>query len=361
MRKIPRILLIVQRSNGDVLLSSPLIEALFVHYGSAHIDLVVNDDTLGIAQTLPHIRKIFTYSYAWRKNRLRERVKREFMLFRSIYRKYDISINLTTSDRSVLYALFSGKQSISAIERKQQKSWWKKYFLTHSYIFDRSQHILSNTMKPLAILGSKITQKQFRIKTDDEAKEQIKAQLNSLGIQEYIIFHPSAQYNYKVYPTYLREELLKKLNTLQIPIIVTGANSQIDIEIKKSLPKLPYLYDFIAQTSLKEYIALSAGALGYIGMDTLNMHIAAGQDKAIFAIFGPTLPKIWSPWSNEAQCAASTNAPFQKYGKIRLFQADMPCVACGLAGCDDKHGKSDCLEHINPEVIFNEVVTWLER
>ena len=101
--------------------------------------------------------------------------------------------------------------------------------------------------------------------------------------------------------------------------------------------------------------------MAYIGMDTLNMHIASGQNKNIFAIFGPTLPQIWSPWSNETQSYAKESKAVQKYGNITLFQADMPCVACGLAGCDDKGGKSDCLYNIDPNTIFKEVSTCLTR
>ncbi|MFZ4524756.1 MAG: glycosyltransferase family 9 protein [Chlorobium sp.] len=57
------ILIIVQRSNGDVFLSSPLIEGLFRAYGSPHIDLLVNSDTLPIAKTLPHIVDIHQFTY----------------------------------------------------------------------------------------------------------------------------------------------------------------------------------------------------------------------------------------------------------------------------------------------------------
>ena len=50
------------------------------------------------------------------------------------------------------------------------------------------------------------------------------------------------------------------------------------------MPVLPNIYDFIGETTLEEYIALSDSAIAYIGMDTLNMHIAASQNKPIFAI-----------------------------------------------------------------------------
>ena len=89
------------------------------------------------------------------------------------------------------------------------------------------------------------------------------------------------------------------------------------------------------------------------------MHIAASQNKRVFAIFGPTILDTWSPWSNELQTNTNTNSPKQTYGNITIFQANMPCVACGLAGCDDKHGQSECLDKIDPNLIFEEVKTWL--
>ena len=94
-------------------------------------------------------------------------------------------------------------------------------------------------------------------------------------------------------------------------------------------------------------------------MDTLNMHIAAAEDKPIFAIFGPTNLKMWSPWSNELKLSATFDMPVQKYSNITIFQADIPCVACGYSGCNNNGVKSDCLDKISPKVIFNELQEWL--
>jgi heptosyltransferase-3 len=66
---------------------------------------------------------------------------------------------------------------------------------------------------------------------------------------------------------------------------------------------------------------------------------------------------MWSPWSNQLQTSATKDTPLQTYGNITLFQANMPCVACGKKGCDN-HGKSECLDHISPKVVFNEVKNW---
>ena len=63
-----KILIIMQRSNGDVFLTLPLIRALQDKHPDAHIDMLVNDDTLGIAKTLPHINQFIR---PWLAQRIR--------------------------------------------------------------------------------------------------------------------------------------------------------------------------------------------------------------------------------------------------------------------------------------------------
>ena len=359
MKKIEKILLVIQRSNGDVFLSASLLTYIHKHFNSPKIDLLVNDDTYMVASLLPFINKIHTFSYKKKSN---TRWFQEKEIIKQLFRKYDLSINLTSSDRSVIYALIAGKKTISVVEKDNKKSWWKKLFLTHYYYYDNStQHILTQNLTPLNLLGIPhiITQKSIEIKQD--AFVRIKDKLRKNNIQSFIIFHPSAQYEYKIFPKDSRDSLINLLNKLGIAVVISGSNNLIDTEIKLNLPSLPNIYDFIGETSLEEYFALSELSLAYIGMDTLNMHIAASQEKRIFAIFGPTNLSMWSPWSNQLKTSATDNAPLQTYDKNTIFQADMPCVACGNAGCDNKHGRSECLFVINPDLIFQEVNNWYQQ
>jgi heptosyltransferase III len=355
LKNSKKILIIVQRSNGDVLLTQKLISSLNEYYESPQIDLLVNDDTLPVAQLMPNINFIHTFSY---KKKRENSWKQEKNIIASIFRKYFLSINLTASDRGVLYALFASKNSISAIEKDKSKSWWKKLLLTHHYFFDTTKHILLNNLEALNLLNIKYTKHLDKPKFSKLTIDRITNIIDKKGIKDFVIFHPSAQYNYKIYPQHLRHELLSQLSNLGIDVVVTGGSNQIDTAIKNQLPPLPNMYDFIGETTLEEYFVLSELSLAYIGMDTLNMHIAAAQNKRIFAIFGPTNLTMWSPWSNQLQKSATEDKPLQSYGNITIFQANMPCVACGKAGCDNQQGKSECLDHINPKVVFDVVKNW---
>ncbi|WP_457592284.1 glycosyltransferase family 9 protein [Hydrogenimonas sp.] len=355
-----RILVIVQRSNGDVFLATPLIEALQEAYPDAAVDLLVNRDTLAIARTLPHIATIHTYDYSWKKLPFYRRFGAEAGLLRTIAGRYDLAINLTASDRSVLYARLAAKRAISCVEAEKSKSWWKRLVLSDFFLYDTNRHIVEHTAMPLKLLGIMPDRLEVHAHWPEAAEEELKS-LPFDTEKPFLIFHPSAQYDYKIYPRHLRDTLLQKLDTLQIPIVVTGGKSAVDERIAGELPDLANLHNLIGKTSLAGYIALCNRASAYIGMDTLNMHIAAALDKPIFAIFGPTLPQVWSPWCNALQRGTDKNAPIQHYGNVTLFQADMECVACGKAGCDDRHGRSDCLYAIDPDTIFREVQRWLNR
>jgi len=358
LKKINKILIIIQRSNGDVFLSQSLISSIYKHYQSPQIDLLVNDDTLQIAKLMQFINYIHTFSY---KKKHEAQWSQEKTLVKSIYRKYDLSINLTSSDRSVIYSLLASRKSITAIEENVKKSWWKKILPNDYYFFDSNKHILLNNLEPLNLLKIPHESIQECPPIKKESIANVKKKLSKKGINDFVIFHPSTQYEYKIYPKKLRHELLVLLSSIGISVLVTGSNNKIDLSIKNSLPLLPNVFNLIGETTLEEYFALSHLSLAYIGMDTLNMHIAASQNKRIFAIFGPTNINMWSPWSNTIFRSARKDALIQNYGNITLFQANLPCVACGKAGCKDLHLRSDCLDEINPKNIFNEFNNWILR
>jgi heptosyltransferase-3 len=358
LKNINKILIIIQRSNGDVFLSLTLINALYEYYDSPKIDLLVNDDTIAVANLLPHINHIHQFSYTKKKN---NRWKQEKNLIKNIFRKYDLSINLTASDRSVFYALLASKKSISAIEKDNLKSWWKKLCLSFHYYFDPACHILINNSQPLNCLDIEHKNIQPPLIISDNVILNLRKRLQEKGIDDYIIFHPSAQYNYKIYPKHLRDELLERLNSLGIPILITGSNNKIDMQIKNEIRTASNIYNFIGKTTLEEYFALSNLSQAYIGMDTLNMHIAASQDKRIFAIFGSTKLSTWSPWSNYLQISAKKDAPIQTYDNVTIFQSSMPCKLCGVVGCGINHDKDEFPYIINSEDIFKEVEDWYKN
>lgn len=347
--KITKILIIIRRSNGDVFLSSALIRTLFEHYDHPKIDLLVNENTLAVAKSLKHIDKILTFSRTHRQN-----------IITKIFRKYDLCISLTATDRNILYAALAAKISISAIDSESTKAWWKKILLDKYFTFNDAKHMIYNILKPLSLLGINTKNLNYSPKIDARYVNQT---LIKFGLQKenYLIFHPSAQFNFRTYPIQNINALLEKLVTLNIKIIITGSNDAINQKISSALIKHNNILNLINKTSLQELYALISQCKLHIGMDTLNTHIAASFDKKLIAIYGPNGVTQWSPFNAKLDYAPSTDTPpLTKYGNFTIIQADMPCVPCNQNGCNGL-GKSDCLENIDPKMIFDEVKNCLTK
>lgn len=356
-----RILIIIRRSNGDVLLTSPLINALHGHFPNAAIDLLVNQDTLEVAKLIEHVHTIRTYSYQWREHGFASFVQKECALIHSVFRKYDLAISLTANDRSTVYAFLAGKTSIGESEGPWKKLLWKGILLSHVHRFRRDRHILFNNLAPLEFLKLSRPRTEVTLRYSPQARARVSGLLEAEGIGDFLIFHPVARFRFKIYPRELRNALLEDMSGLGIPIIITGGKGPLDRQVSDEIPALPHCYNFIGKTTFEEYAALTDLSLGYVGMDTVNMHIAAALDKRVFAVFGPTKPFQWSPWSNALQTHARESKAVQTYGNITLFQAGMPCVPCGLAGCNDNDGAAQCLYEIDPKTIFREIREWLDH
>lgn len=354
-----KILIIIMRSNGDVYLSLPVIDALREEYPEARIDLLVFDSTEETALALGRADNIYTYTYKWKADGKLTYLIKQMLFIKHLFRQYDLSISLTASDRSTLYSIISSKVSIGTYDSTLKTSWWKRLLLDQSYHFDQNQHIVNNNIEVLKLLNILPNHIQVRGRVSDDVKQKAINLLRPHGIEKFIIFHPSTQYEYKIYPRDLRNELITLLDSLGIPIVITGASTPLDKRIALEIPPLKNVINFIGKTTLKEIMGLSFYSMAYIGMDTLNMHIAASFSKRVFAIFGPTLIHRWSPWSNVTGSAARDIHSVQHYGNISIFQADLPCVPCGLQGCQNDFGTSECLHRIDPNTIFHEVRKWL--
>ena len=68
MKSPKKILIVIQRSNGDVFLSITLINLIYEYFHSPQIDLLVNDDTYSMAKLLPNINFIHQFSYQKKRN-----------------------------------------------------------------------------------------------------------------------------------------------------------------------------------------------------------------------------------------------------------------------------------------------------
>jgi heptosyltransferase III len=234
--------------------------------------------------------------------------------------------------------------------------------LDAGYPYNPKHHILENNVEALRKLDINIDRIILSACYSDETKQRVQQILKDMAIDRFIIFHPTGKFLCRLYAEKPRNMLLQLLDSLGVPIIVTGGKSEIDRQVAAQMPALKNVHSLIGKISLKECAALTDMSLAFVGVDTFNCHLAAAFNKPIFVIFGPNIPEIWSPWSNALQRSGRRDAPVQTYGDITLFQSSLECVPCGhSARCGEQDRLSACMADIDPHTVFNEVRRWLSK
>jgi heptosyltransferase-3 len=89
-------------------------------------------------------------------------------------------------------------------------------------------------------------------------------------------------------------------------VVVTTGPAPKELERAREIIRLcrtqPLFYE--GNLSLGQTAALTAESDGYFGVDTAPMHMAAAVGVPLVALFGPTNPKNWGPWTPIGQVLA---------------------------------------------------------
>ncbi len=361
MKPPENVLLVIRRSLGDVLAISPVVDILTRRFPGTAIDLLVNKNTVPAARLLGRINSIVPFSDNPLAGKTAGAVAGQIRLIRKIFRRYDLAIAFTTNERSNIYAYLAGRTAVGSREPTLAKNWWHRILLDAGYRFNPKRHILENNLEPLRRLDLPIDRVVISASYSDKARQRGQQILNDFATGPFVIFHPVGRFQCKSYPKSQRNILLRLLDSLDLPILVTGGESELDRRAAAEIPPLKNVRSLIGKISLEECAFLTHRALAYVGVDTFNCHLAAAFNKAIFVMFGPTIPEIWSPWSNALQTAGRFSPPVQTYGDVTLFQSSRECVPCGHSKCGERDRISPCMEDIEPHTVFNEFRRWLSN
>lgn len=345
-----RVIVIVTRQIGDVLLTTPLIQAAKERWPQAQIDVLGFAGTLGMLRGNPAVHEFIEVppGSGWRQARA---------LLPRIWRRYDLALVAEASDRAHLYGWAAAKLRSSLVPQRQSIAWWKKLLSQHTVTIDDDRTptvleklaLLSPWGAPPAAVG--VTPPQARDLPPD-----LLAQLHDAPV----VVHVPSMWRYKQWPVAHFAEVIQALLAHGHQVVLTGTRSEVDqahIAGVKHLGVARELIDVSGQLNLNQVATLLKRAALYVGPDTSITHLAAAIGTPVVTMFGPTNPIRWGPWpQGEPPVSPWQRAqPRQAAGKVILLQAAQACIACGHAGCDDhRDSRSACLEALAPQRVIDE-------
>ncbi|HYL99241.1 MAG TPA: glycosyltransferase family 9 protein [Blastocatellia bacterium] len=135
----------------------------------------------------------------------------------------------------------------------------------------------------------------LRLAVSRLASESINRMLSHL--EEYAVIAPAAAFESKQWEASSFAAICDWLHTHKgLPSIVVAGPGQEQLAQRVAGMALTKPRVLVGLT-LKELVALLSAASIFVGNDSGPMHIAAAFDRPIVAVFGPSKPGVWHPWT----------------------------------------------------------------
>jgi lipopolysaccharide heptosyltransferase III len=331
LRQDARVLVVILRRLGDVLLTTPLIRSLKRAFPRASIDALVFAGTEGVLTGNPDLAAIITMPP-------RPGFADTLSLSARLFRRYDLAVSAQTGDRPIGFALVAGRRSAGPLEPQGLASTIKRALLTRSYIRDRSEHRVVDILRLADAIG---------ISACREVVCPAPAPPPRLAPpQPYAVIHAAPMFIYKRWTAAGWAALAAALRERGCALAATGAASDRDYLdlVWRDAPVLR----LDGKLDWPEVTALIANARVYVGPDTAITHLAAAAGTPTVALYGPTDPRLWGPWPRGGlEPSWQASGTIQRRGNVWLVQNPLACLPCQLEGCErrlDSH--SQCLDEL---------------
>ncbi len=340
--KPERILVIIMRYLGDVLLTTPLISSIKEAYQAAEIDVLVFKNTAAMLDGFTDINNIITIPN-------KPTLKEQLTLYRTIFSKYDLVVNTQTGDRPFFASVAASPNRIGAIPKNHEKGHWKRFFYQGWTEFDDEHtHTVLQHLKLADVLN---IPRVYQVTPPNN-----KFEIKKIVTGKYAVLHPHPKWHYKRWPIKNWINTATYLEQSGLQIIISGGSSIDEINyISQICDQLPdKTINLSGKLSLAELSTVIKHAQVFIGPDTGITHLAAATGVPVIALFGPTNPVKWAPWPYNYD---ENINPFKKIGNqnvsnVTLTQGPGDCVPCHKEGCEqNRMSFSRCLESLSFKTI----------
>ncbi|NPA40540.1 MAG: glycosyltransferase family 9 protein [Thermodesulfobacteria bacterium] len=282
-----KILLVRNDNLGDLICTTPAIEALRKRYPYAQIDIVVNSYNFLAIRNNPFINTIYVYTKSKHEKSFVNKLKAlgsKLAIFGKIFRtKYDVAVVFRSK-----YSPYAEQFSVVSMAKTRigvKNPNGEDHFTHHVSPLENEHEVIFcyRCLEPLKVIpdGEKLF---FYL--EDEVVNKFKP----LGIN--LLFHissrkPENRLSFEKIATIFKE--LKK----KVPVYFTSAPQ--DIELAKALEKETQA-KFVPTKNLLELAGVIKNSKLFVTLDGGAVHLAPALGVKTIAIFGSTPIDRWYPW-----------------------------------------------------------------
>ncbi len=308
--KIRKILVISLSNIGDVVLTFPVLDILKRDFPKAQISVVVGPKAKGLLYSNPNFHHIYIF------NKHQPWLSSARWILKLLKTRYDLVVDL----RNTMIPLFIAPRYMTPLWRRR----------VGRCLHVRDEHL--NRLKSIYPYRN-ISNTRYSLFITEKDSSYIKNLLNNEfkdSDNRYIIVSPGAADKSKRWGYNRFAELCDKIiNIYNIKVVLigdAGEDKNIVVKILKEM-KAPAM-DIAGKTSLIQLAEVIKNALLVITNDSAPMHLASYLNVPVLAIFGPTSPERYGPWSNNSSFIRNNiSCEKCKYPKSGLLHSCMDAIS----------------------------------
>jgi heptosyltransferase III len=340
-----RLLVIKLKQPGDVLVSTPVLQALKEAWPEARVSYLVPRGTEEMLADHPLLGELFVL------DRRQGSISEAWRLIRELRRRrFDAALELSGGDRGAFFALASGAKQRLGFARPRQPLWQRLGLFTR--LLPRppvKMHMVEQNLEAVRALGVSPVNPKLSFFWNSAVDERVNAWLaeEKLSPRWFAVMHPGAGWRFKCWtPAGYARVIEALMGDWGLPVVLTGSEAAHEQALLKEILAecRARPLNLAGRLTLKELGALIAKARFFFGMDSAPMHLAAAVGTPASALFGPSGVFNWGPWGE---------------GHLVIKQ-DWECVPCGRDGCDGSK-VSRCLVELASDEVLRRMETHFRK
>lgn len=328
---IDNLLLLNLNHIGDILFTTPAIRALREKYPNAHISAVVLQGMEDVLKHNPCIDEVL----------VRRRGMVDVLKLIPKVRKNNLASVLFSfsSFQLALLGKLSGAKVRVGFDDPQVKT-----MLTDRVYRDKSIHRANSFLDLAKVLGAASENSKMELFVGDDERRFAEDLLKNSGIsgdRPLIAISPGSSVAAKEWFPERYAALADRLKADGADVIVVGAPSERETINKVIGSASNQPVDLAGKTKIGQLAGVLERCDVVVSNDTGPMHMAVSVGTPVVAIFGPTEPKVFGPYSLESV----------------VLRDKLPCGPCEhKPTCDNR----DCLQTITVERAYEAAMQLLE-
>ncbi len=309
---------------GDMVMSTPFVQAVKEHYPHATIDLVAKKGIDFLLDYFPAYNQNYIFSKEEYKGLTGAR---KFGKMIKAQKKYDIFFCLPDSFSSAIMG-----HTIAAKERVGFKKELRSVFLTHAYQKKKNIHRVEEYINLL----EQFIKKEIIIPP-------VKLQLAETEKKKLLVININSEAVSRRLPKEKAISIITAVrNKINNEIILVGSNKEAAFvdEVFNALPDKNNITNIAGKTTLKELVNLFGNSTAVLTTDSGPAHIANALGVHTVVLFGA---------GNE-----NNTAPYNKNNRTIIRLGLLPCEPCVSNTCK-VYGVPQCLVQLDENLIASAV------